>query len=164
MPSSRLSVRSRYITDKVTPKIRSRIMSHIRSESMAPEMLLRQLVYAMGYRYRLHRIDLPGKPDLVFQGRKKIIFVHGCFWHQHAECKDGHLPKTNLQYWIPKLERNIQRDKKVVEELTEIGWDVLVIWECQLADRERLAIKLKEFLSANSRYKSLRLTERSSVL
>lgn len=164
MPFSKLSVRSRYITDKVTPKIRSRIMSHIRSESTAPEVVLRRLVYGMGYRYRLHRSDLPGNPDLVFQGLKKIIFVHGCFWHQHTECKDGHLPKTNLQYWIPKLERNIQRDKKVVEELTEIGWDVMVIWECQLADRERLAIKLKKFLSANSRSKSLQLIERSSAL
>jgi DNA mismatch endonuclease (patch repair protein) len=124
-------------------------MSRIRSKGMAPEIILRRLVYGMGYRYRLHRGDLPGKPDLVFPGRKKIIFVHGCFWHQHAKCKDGHLPKTNLAYWIPKLERNIQRDKKVVEELVEMGWDVLVIWECELADRDLLSIKLNQFLSVN---------------
>lgn len=124
---------------------------------MAPEMLLRRLVYKMGYRYRLHRSDLPGKPDLVFSSRKKIIFVHGCFWHQHVECKDGHLPKTNLEYWIPKLEHNVQRDKKAVAELMKMGWDVLIIWECELADRELLSIKLDQFLSANTSNSSNRI-------
>ena len=123
-------------------------MSRIRSKGMAPEVILRRLVYGMGFRYRLHQSGLPGKPDLVFPGRKKIIFVHGCFWHQHAKCIDGHLPKTNLEYWIPKLERNIQRDIKVVNELTEMGWDVLVVWECELSNCDCLTIKLKEFLSA----------------
>lgn len=111
----------------------------------------------MGYRYRLHRSDLPGKPDLVFSSRKKIIFVHGCFWHQHVECKDGHLPKTNLEYWIPKLEHNVQRDKKAVAELMKMGWDVLIIWECELADRELLSIKLDQFLSANTSNSSNRI-------
>lgn len=125
-------------------------MSCIRSKGMSPEIKLRQLIYGMGYRYRLHRRDLPGKPDLVFQGRKKIIFVHGCFWHQHENCKDGHLPKTNLEYWIPKLERNIQRDKNVFEELMEMGWDVLVVWECEVAEIDRSKIKLNQFLSSIS--------------
>ena len=131
-------------------------MSHIRSKGMVPEMVVRRLVYGMGYRYRLHRKDLSGRPDLVFQRRKKIIFVHGCFWHQHDSCKDGHLPKTNLEYWIPKLKRNTRRDKKTVKQLEEMGWDVLVIWECELNDRYRLSIKLYQFLSANSRNNALK--------
>lgn len=138
-------------------------MSHIRSKDMAPEIVVRRLVYRMGYRYRLHRSDLPGKPDLVFPSRKKIIFVHGCFWHQHAECKDGHLPKTNLEYWIPKLERNILRDKKVVEELAEMGWNVLVIWECELIDRDRLSNKVNQFLSTNSPNKSFQQTRKKAA-
>ncbi len=146
-PFSKRSGRNRHITDKVVPEIRSKTMSRIRSKDMAPEMFVRRLVYGLGYRYRLHRSDLPGKPDLVFPGRKKIIFVHGCFWHQHTECKDGHVPKTNIQYWVPKLERNIQRDKKVLEALTDMGWNVLVIWECEITDRDRLATKVNQFLS-----------------
>ena len=121
-------------------------MSRIRSKDMAPEIFVRRLVYAMGYRYRLHRSDLPGKPDLVFLNRKKIIFVHGCFWHQHTKCKDGHVPKSNIKYWQPKLERNVQRDKKTLKELKELGWKVLVVWECEIKDQESLSVKIEQFL------------------
>lgn len=125
-------------------------MSRIRSKDMTPEMIVRRIVHGMGYRYRLHRKDLPGKPDLVFPNRHKIVFVHGCFWHQHIGCKDGHQPKSNLGYWIPKLKRNIQRDKRAIEELTKMGWEVLVVWECETTSRDILSIKLNQFLSANT--------------
>jgi len=117
---------------------------------MAPEMFVRRLVHGMGYRYRLHRRDLLGKPDLVFSSRKKIIFVHGCFWHQHTACNDGHIPKSNTQYWRPKLERNVQRDRKALKELEESGWKVLVVWECELKDEESLSIKIDKFLSKDA--------------
>lgn len=122
-------------------------MSRIRSKNMAPEMKVRRLLYKHGYRYRLHWKNLPGKPDIVFPGRKKIILIHGCFWHQHTACKSGHIPKTNQEYWIPKLERNVQRDKKVLAELTEMGWEVLVIWECEIKDEDSLLSRLNCFLS-----------------
>ena len=109
-------------------------MSHIRAKDMVPEMVVRKLVHAMGYRYRIHRKDLPGNPDLVFPSRKKVIFVHGCFWHQHESrsCKITRKPKSNLEYWLPKLERTKRRDNENQKKLKEMGWDVLVIWECQL--------------------------------
>lgn len=111
---------------------RSRNMAAIRSTGMKPEMMVRSLVHRMGYRYRLHAKDLPGKPDLVFRPRRKVIFVHGCFWHQHrkASCKDGRAPKSNLGYWTAKLARNAERDRKNTEALKKLGWKVLVLWEC----------------------------------
>ena len=107
----------------------------------------------MGYRYRLHRKDLPGKPDLVFPGRRKIIFVHGCFWHQHADpsCKVARRPKSNLGYWLPKLERNAVRDIENRERLSELGWDVLVIWECEVKSGDGLAQRIQEFLGVLAR-------------
>src|SRR4051812_25213251 len=113
---------------------RSANMRAIRSTGMKPELSVRQTVYALGYRYRLHRRDLPGVPDLVFSARRRAIFVHGCFWHQHRGCRMAHLPKTNLSYWLPKLSRNVTRDKKNVRSLRRLGWDVLVIWECETKD------------------------------
>ncbi len=133
-------------TDKITTESRSKIMSHIRSKDMIPEMIVRRIVFNMGYRYRLHRKDLPGKPDLVFSNQHKIIFVHGCFWHQHKKCKDGHMPKSNKKYWIPKLKRNMQRDKNNIKELRKAGWDILIIWECELTNIEKLSMKLNDFL------------------
>ncbi|SFL09513.1 T/G mismatch-specific endonuclease [Nitrosomonas aestuarii] len=123
-------------------------MSRIRSKDMAPEMVVRRLLYKNGYRYRLHNKELPGKPDIVFSRRKKIILVHGCFWHQHAGCKNGHLPKSNLEYWLPKLNRNIERDKRIKTELAEMDWKVLVVWECELKDKDALLAKLNKFLGA----------------
>ena len=109
-------------------------MAAIRSMGMKPEMLVRSLVHRMGYRYRLHAKDLPGKPDLVFRPRKKVIFVHGCFWHQHTRpsCKDGRVPRSNLGYWSAKLIRNAERDARNATDLKAMGWRVLVLWECDV--------------------------------
>ena len=111
------------MADTVTPKRRSEIMSNIRAKGMKPEMALRRITHAMGYRYRLYRKDLPGKPDLMFPGRRKVIFVHGFFWHQHADlaCKISRRPRSNQDYWLPKLERNVTRDAEHQARLTELG-------------------------------------------
>ena len=122
------------MVDVVTPNRRSQIMSAIRSKGMKPEMTVRRHLHAMGYRYRLHSTNLPGKPDLVFPARRKVILVHGCFWHQHADpgCKIARRPKSNREYWLPKLERNVTRDAEHQVQLRALGWDVLVIWECEV--------------------------------
>lgn len=114
---------------------------------MKPEMVVRSLVHRAGFRYRLHARELPGKPDLVFRTRRKVIFVHGCFWHQHAGCIDSHLPKSNIGYWRPKLERNVQRDREVRRQLIESGWSVLSVWECETRDPQRLQLTLIRFLT-----------------
>ncbi|MDR6293765.1 DNA mismatch endonuclease (patch repair protein) [Inquilinus ginsengisoli] len=121
-------------------------MRRIRSKDTAPEMAVRRLLHGMGYRYRLHRKDVPGKPDLIFAGRRKVIFIHGCFWHQHAGCREGRLPKSNAAYWLPKLERNQARDKAALEHLAASGWDALVVWECETKDLNASARKLRNFL------------------
>jgi DNA mismatch endonuclease (patch repair protein) len=122
-------------------------MREIRSKNTAPEMLLRSLVHGLGYRFRLHRKDLPGKPDLVFSGRRKAIFLHGCFWHQHSECREGRLPGTRREYWEPKLAKNQQRDALNRELLEEQGWEVLTVWECELASNPgAVSQKLVKFL------------------
>lgn len=136
--------------DKISKERRSDNMRRIRSGNTKPEMEVRRLVYGMGYRYRLHRKELPGKPDLVFAGRRKAIFVHGCFWHQHPDsrCVDARLPKSNKDYWLPKLRRNQKRDKEAQKALTERGWDWAVIWECETKDREWLARRVTSFLES----------------
>lgn len=121
-------------------------MSAIRSVGMKPELLVRRVVYGLGYRYRLHRKDLPGKPDLVFGPRRKVIFVHGCFWHQHIDCPDGRMPKSHLGYWRKKLTRNVTRDAEHLASLKTRGWKSLVIWECETKDVRRLAAKVRRFL------------------
>ena len=121
-------------------------MRRVRSRDTAPEMLVRKAVYAMGFRYRLYAKDLPGTPDMVFRARRKIIFVHGCFWHRHLNCSLARLPKSRLDFWSPKLESNRQRDQKNVHALRDMGWSVLTVWECELGDLERLKIGIKEFL------------------
>lgn len=128
---------------------RSQIMARIRSKDTQPEMIVRRLIYSLGYRYKLHKKDLPGKPDLVFFRRKKVIFVHGCFWHEH-NCRAGlKKPKSNQGFWIPKLERNAQRDKENQDQLVKMGWKVLVIWECELNNKDRLIEVIKSFLDVN---------------
>lgn len=124
---------------------RSANMRAIRSKDMLPELTVRSLVHRLGYRFRLHRRDLPGKPDLVFSSRRKVIFVHGCFWHSH-DCKMAHVPKSNVEYWQRKLNRNKARDRKNIEVLTATGWDSLVIWECELIDTEGVEKKVERFL------------------
>lgn len=127
---------------------RSENMRAIQSKNTKPEMVVRRLVHAMGYRYRLHHKNLPGKPDLVFSSRRKVIFVHGCFWHQHpkAGCADARHPKSNLDYWQPKLARNKQRDRNARTSLKESGWAVCVIWECQTRNEGALQRRVKNFL------------------
>lgn len=124
---------------------RSENMRAIRSKDMRPELAVRSLVHSMGYRYRLHGKNLPGKPDLVFASRRKVIFVHGCFWHSHS-CKIAHVPKSNSAYWGPKLERNRTRDTKNVETLREKGWKTLIVWECEVNDTKSLTRRLAGFL------------------
>jgi DNA mismatch endonuclease (patch repair protein) len=118
-------------------------MARIRSKDTGPELFVRRLVHGMGYRYRLHRRSLPGTPDLVFPGRGKVIFVHGCFWHKHARC--SRLPKTRTEYWHPKLEANRQRDLKARRKLRALGWKALILWECELGKAD-LAERIAEFL------------------
>jgi DNA mismatch endonuclease, patch repair protein len=124
---------------------RSANMRAIRSKDMLPELRVRSLVHNLGYRFRLHRKDLPGKPDLVFPSRRKVIFVHGCFWHSHS-CKMAHVPKSNVSYWVPKLERNRVRDRRNVKALRAEGWQSLVIWECELRDEGSVKKRLKTFI------------------
>ena len=132
----------------MSPEVRSATMRAIRSKGMKPELAVRRLVHSMGYRYRLHRHDLPGRPDLVFPGRHQVIFVHGCFWHQHPDphCKLAHRPRSNLEYWEPKLRRNQERDAAHRVRLAELGWDVLVIWECEVKAEEGVPERIRAFL------------------
>jgi DNA mismatch endonuclease, patch repair protein len=130
---------------------RSENMRRIRSKDTGIEMTVRRLVHGMGYRYRLHRNDIPGSPDMVFAGRHKVIFVHGCFWHQHPGCREGRPPKSNTAHWLPKLERNRVRDKAALEQLAILGMDALVVWECEAKDVTELARRLRDFLGASNR-------------
>ncbi|SBW05043.1 XorII very short patch repair endonuclease [uncultured Alphaproteobacteria bacterium] len=141
------------MADKLTPEQRSVNMSRIRSKGMKPEMQIRKLVHSMGYRYRLHRPDLPGKPDLVFPGRNAVIFVHGCFWHQHPDpdCRDARMPKSNLEYWEPKLRRNRTRDRDECDQLRAMGWRVFVVWECETRQLDVLKERIRLFLGGNQR-------------
>lgn len=124
---------------------RSENMRAIRSKDTLPEMAVRSLVHKLGYRFRLHRPDLPGKPDLAFPARRKVVFVHGCFWHSH-NCKTGLIPKSNQDFWLPKLRQNKARDKRNIQALAQQGWDALIIWQCELKDKPALGLRLKRFL------------------
>ena len=124
-------------------------MSKIRSGNTKPEMIVRRLLHRAGYRYRLHRKGLPGNPDLVFGSRRKLIFVHGCFWHQH-DCLAGRKPQSNTGYWHAKLARNVERDARNEQQLRAAGWSVLTIWECELKPTDALLAKLQHFLDAKS--------------
>lgn len=136
------------MADIVDPQTRSRMMSGIRGKNTQPEMLVRRLLHAMGYRYRLHARELPGKPDIVFRRRRIAIFVHGCFWHRHPdpECRLARMPKSRVDFWQPKLEGNRMRDEANVAALEAMGWKVLLVWECQLRDREQLGNMLWRFI------------------
>ena len=123
------------------------MMASVKAKDTQPEMRVRKLLHSLGYRYRLHKQALPGKPDIVFSSRKKVVFVHGCFWHQHT-CRAGHLPKSNLSYWGPKLKRNKERDKKSIKDLRKLGWSCLVLWECEIKNELLIKKKLEDFLTA----------------
>jgi DNA mismatch endonuclease (patch repair protein) len=133
--------------DVLTPAQRSKCMAAIRGTNTSPEIAVRRIAHQMSFRFRLHAKELPGKPDLVFPRLRSVIFVHGCFWHQHT-CNDGHMPKTRLDYWKPKLKLNQDRDRRRRSQLRKLGWRVLVIWECQTKDSERLRGRLKSFLKS----------------
>lgn len=136
------------MVDVLTPEQRHLVMSRIRSKDTKPEMIVRRLLYAQGYRYRLHAKDLPGKPDIVFRGRRKVIFVNGCFWHSHS-CSNGrHTPQSNVEFWKTKRQRTVERDAQVQSLMATMGWEVLVIWECGLQDKEILLESLCRFLGA----------------
>jgi DNA mismatch endonuclease (patch repair protein) len=122
-------------------------MSRIGSKHTKPELVVRSLLHRLGYRFRLHRNDLPGRPDIVFIGRRKAIFVHGCFWHGHG-CKIGKLPKSNLAFWAPKIERNRSRDRENRSKLERIGWAVEEVWQCEIKDIQSLEVRLRLFLGS----------------
>lgn len=114
---------------------RSLVMSKIRSKNTKPEIILRKALFSRGFRYKIHDKSLPGKPDLVLSKYKTIIFVHGCFWHYHSECKEGKVPKTNTKFWAEKLSKNVERDAKHIQALTALGWKTITVWECDIEKR-----------------------------
>ncbi len=122
--------------DPLSPAARSERMSRVRAVDTGPEWTVRRLLHRLGFRYAIHVADLPGRPDIVFRSRRKAVFVHGCFWHRHAakSCKLARLPKSRLDFWLPKLERNHERDREALAALRELGWSALVVWECELRD------------------------------
>jgi DNA mismatch endonuclease (patch repair protein) len=135
--------------DTLTPEQRSERMARIRGRGTTPEVAVRRLVSSLGFRYRLHG-RLPGRPDLVFSGREKVIFVHGCFWHRHSHptCRLARLPKSRLGFWLPKLDGNAERDKRNLAALRRQGWRALIIWECQLRNLSVLSRRVQRFLEA----------------
>jgi DNA mismatch endonuclease, patch repair protein len=134
--------------DTLTRAERSKRMALIRSKNTKPEVLVRKIAHSCGYRFRSHVSDLPGKPDLVFPRRKKVIFVHGCFWHRHPGCALARLPKSKLRFWIPKLTENRRRDLRNIARLRRANWSVSVVWECQLKNPASLERKIRRFLEA----------------
>jgi DNA mismatch endonuclease (patch repair protein) len=137
------------IADWLPAETRSRIMRSIRNKDTKPEQVVRRALFAEGYRYRLHAKQLPGKPDIVFHGRRKVVLIHGCFWHQHpsARCKVKGTPASNRGYWTPKLHRNVQRDYENLAALRKLGWKTLIVWECNLrSDPQKAIAKIRTFL------------------
>jgi len=135
------------MADVLTPEQRSRNMSSIRGKDTRPEKIVRSLLHRLGYRFRLHRRDLPGKPDLVFPSRRKVVFVHGCFWHMH-NCRWGKVtPATNAEFWQTKRKGNCDRDRKVMKLLSAAGWKAFAVWECQTRNPDELRTRLVNFLA-----------------
>lgn len=134
--------------DGVVDPARSELMRRVRGKDTAPERAVRRVAHALGYRFRLHRRDLPGTPDLVFPRLRRAIFVHGCFWHRHEGCARTTTPKTRAAYWREKFEQNIRRDRRNLAALRDLGWEVLVVWECQTFERAELLARLSRFLNA----------------
>ena len=136
------------MVDTINRKDRSELMSRIKSKDSAIELIVRKIIRAMGYRYTLHRNDLSGKPDIVLSKHRKVVFVHGCFWHRHGakRCKLARMPKSRVEFWTTKLDANRRRDQRNMRALRKQGWKILVVWECQLVDIERTKNKLASFL------------------
>jgi len=135
------------MSDTRTPEQRRRIMQSVKTRDTGPELMVRRILFALGYRYRLNAENLPGRPDIVFRSRMKAIFVHGCFWHAHG-CRKGRAPKSRLDYWKPKLKANKARDAAQVRTLKKLGWSVLTIWQCETSDADVLTARLVDFLEA----------------
>jgi DNA mismatch endonuclease (patch repair protein) len=133
------------MTDVFVTAKRSEIMSRIGGKDSAPELRVRRILHAMGYRYRLHPSDLPGRPDIVLPRHRKIILVHGCFWHCHRGCPRATIPSTNVVFWKKKLSANVARDKRVERALRKLGWDVLTLWQCELRDASEIERRLRSF-------------------
>src|SRR5215211_6762502 len=134
--------------DVFTPEERSRIMAKVKGANTTPEKTVRSLIHRMGYRFRLHVKELPGKPDIVLPRHKKIILIHGCFWHQHEGCSQAARPTSNTDYWNNKLDRNMIRDNGNMQRLEYLGWNVLVLWECEIKNQDLLLERLTSFLSS----------------
>ena len=134
------------MADTLTIAERSERMSRIRGKNTAPEIIVRKLAHGMGYRFRLHRSDLPGSPDLVFPASRKIVWVHGCFWHRHEGCRKATMPTTNVLFWESKFAATQERDDRNLRQVSNQGWDALVVWECETKDVARLSERLRVFL------------------
>jgi DNA mismatch endonuclease (patch repair protein) len=137
--------------DSLTTDERSERMGRIKGKGTKPEMLVRRMTHGMGFRYLLHDKRLPGHPDLVFPSRRKVIFVHGCFWHRHENCHLARLPKTRLDFWVHKLQGNKIRDEVVIRQLVDSGWGVLVVWECELHNLDQVACRIREYLEESEK-------------
>jgi DNA mismatch endonuclease, patch repair protein len=133
--------------DRLSAAERSALMSRVRGRDTNPERIVRRALTDLGIRYRLSPKDVLGKPDIVFKGRRRVIFVHGCFWHQHPKCRRAKRPATRREFWSQKLDGNVRRDGRIVRTLRAEGWNVLILWECQLLDPEKLKRKLSAFLA-----------------
>ncbi|WP_085316690.1 very short patch repair endonuclease [Derxia lacustris] len=134
------------MTDHVPPVVRSAIMAAVHPQNSGPELAVRKRLHALGYRYRLHAAKLPGRPDIVFPGRKKVVFVHGCFWHRHENCRFATMPKTRTQFWRDKFARNLARDERDIADLEAAGWKCHIVWQCELKDIERAIGDVVRFL------------------
>jgi DNA mismatch endonuclease (patch repair protein) len=133
-------------SDVLSPAERSALMSRIRGKDTTPERAVRSMVHGLGYRFRLHGRDLPGRPDLVLPRLRTVIFVHGCFWHRHARCRYATTPATRRAFWLEKFERNVERDRRTAKALRRLGWSVITVWECQLRRPEKVRARLERML------------------
>jgi DNA mismatch endonuclease (patch repair protein) len=141
------------MTDVFTTRKRSWIMSRVRGRDTKPEIIVRSIIHRMGYRFSLHRRDLPGKPDVVLPRYRKIIVINGCFWHGHKNCLRSKRPSTHTKFWNRKLDKNIDRDKRSRSELEKMGWNVLVIWECEIQKPDKIVDKLRRYLNVTKKGK-----------
>ena len=139
------------MVDHVSPEVRSRIMASVRAKGTKPEMVVRRALHRLGYRYRIHRKDLPGRPDLTFVSRKKVLFINGCFWHLHPGCPRAKIPISNHGFWVQKLKRNRSRDADNIMSLQKLGWDTMTVWECELRDLDSALNRVVLFLGPPSR-------------